>query len=246
MKSVFSKLFLASAFALTVRANAATITQTATGVDLGSTLLTEAPVSYSGFSKFNSNSGTLNSVTFYIDSVDISGSFVFTQTGGTNNITKSTVTGFTADVVLYPGVSGAGYNGLSTPVGGFYSSQVVSVSTDNTPVNIFKTNPTTTAYFKIDNGQSVVSSPISYDVTSGNFTGSGNAPAFDLLLQASFEGIFRGQQDFIYSSVQSLGNLRLVYDYTAYTPVPEPSTYGIGLGVLALAAVAVRRRKVKA
>lgn len=242
----FSRLaFVVASMALSPAcSHAATITQTATNVSLPSVY---APVDYSDFLAFNSNLGTLNSVTFYVDSVTLSGSFIFNQ----GAISSSSLTGFTGNVTVYAGAadgpnthngqSSGQYNGLSLDIN--TSSVSLNFSNQTFPVSVSRNNSKT---FTLDGSQQLISSPLSFNVTSGDYNkGTYYAPTFTILNEIYATGSQGGNPSFNWSGVQSSANLRLVYDYTAATPVPEPSTYGIGLGVLALAAVAVRRRKLK-
>lgn len=237
MKSVFSKLFLASAFALTVRASATTLQENAQDVSL---TIADDTI-FSGFAAFNPTLGTLNSVTFYVDDVYVSGQIEATQRG---SFTAS-VSNFLSEFKVYAGVAGSGYNGMSTvfdlkdiplTVNPGISSQNPKYFTKLTPVNFTVAE------------QNIIPSTYSFNVSSGDYY-SGAAPSFKFYTDISADAVLNGSTSFVFDGATpmvALANLRLVYDYTAYAPVPEPSTYGIGLGVLALAAVAVRRRKVKA
>jgi hypothetical protein len=209
-----------------------TITQTQTNLSLPA----YAEISYSNFLAFDPSLGTLNSVTFYLNYVSASGSTNFTQG---NSGTNSVIRGFTGNVTLQAGYSGNGtYNGLSSEMVTTDHSLLVDLSL---PQTVQKNGSAT---FNLNGGQYLVASPVSYNVTSGDFTGTGNAPTFTLVANYSTDMTTTGRfATMSYTDVSTLANISLVYDYTA---VPESSTYGIGLGVLALAAVAVRRRKVKA
>jgi hypothetical protein len=241
MKSSISKLLLASAFALSVHANAATITQTATGLQISG----ELSVTYSDFLAFDSNQGTLNSVTFYVDSASITGGIAFIQ--GSSG-TSSLIRGYSSYLTLEQGDASGFYNGVAedlytNPVNLSISNQVMPRSVDRNRV----------VGFLLSSGQYLVtsSSPESFDVSSGDYTFDGLgglAPSFTLQGSFSTDATTTGttsRSD--YSEASTVIDIRLVYDYTPTSAVPEPSTYGIGLGVLALAVVAIRRRnKVKA
>jgi hypothetical protein len=245
MKSVISKLLLASAFALTVCAQvhaAPTYILQQPGVvlqvesDLNLPINTD--VDYSQFVKFDSTLGTLNAVYFGVSESSVSGSLVFYQ--GTSR-TASNITGFEGDIYLLKGVAGAGYNGLSSD----HVSSTATVFTNNLPTNVAKNGSAT---FNLIGSSYLVTMSDNwlFDVTSGNFTGTGYAPTFTLNLGMGSVGSLGGGgtgQHFDYSSIVSKGTIGLVYVYTpASAPVPEPSTYGLGLGALALGAVAIRRR----
>lgn len=231
MKFSSVALFTASAALVPTLSQAAVYTQYATNVALVRSL----DNSYSGFNKFNSTWGTLNSVSFSIDAINVSGSIILTQGSG-NGIS---ISNFQADAMLNAGISGVGYNGKSTDTN--LASANLSVGNQTMPYNITRNTVTTFTF----SNQNIVSTSFNFDVSSGNFTGSGSAPAFVIYYDVSATAVTNGNSSFNWSGLQSKANLSLTYDYTA--TVPEPSTYGIGLGVLALAAVAIRRRnKVKA
>jgi hypothetical protein len=240
MKSTISKLLLASAVTLSVHASATTLSETQYANNVSLTLGDDTI--YNGFTSFDSTKGTLNSVTFYIDSVNVSGEINVTQTG----TFTATVSQFLSEVKLYSGVVGSGYNGLSSVFDLKNIALTVSPSISAlSPVYVDKFTP---ADFTVSL-QNIIPTGYSFDVSTGNYTGAGSAPSFKLYTDVSADANFNNKTTFIYDGavpVQAVANLRLVYDYTAFAPVPEPSTYGIGLGVLALAAVAIRRRKVKA
>lgn len=197
-------------------------------------------VNYSQFLKFNPTLGTLNSVTFYVDSLEVSGSIFFDQGSATGT---SVIRGFTGDVSLWKGTIGSGaYNGLASDYDSADSS-ALTVTSHTLPTNVARNNSET---FVLADSQSLLTSPLSFNVSSGDFTGSGYAPTFTLNVGLNADWTQSANPPgFDFAGVSPIGGLRLVYDYTP--AIPEPSTYGIGLGVLALAAVAIRRRnKVKA
>jgi hypothetical protein len=197
-------------------------------------------VNYSQFLKFNPTLGTLNSVTFYVDSLEVSGSIFFDQGSATGT---SVIRGFTGDVSLWKGTIGSGaYNGLASDYDSADSS-ALTVTSHTLPTNVARNNSET---FVLADSQSLLTSPLSFNVSSGDFTGSGSAPTFTLNVGLNADWTQSANPPgFDFAGVSPIGGLRLVYDYTP--AIPEPSTYGIGLGVLALAAVAIRRRnKVKA
>jgi hypothetical protein len=242
MKSGISKLFLASAFAVTANLGAATITQYANNLQI----IGAGEVTYSDFYAFNSYNtrGTLTGVTLYVDYSSISGSFTYTQ-GNTSPTNGSIVRGFAAYLTLLPGTQGSGsYNGLSEEV--FTDLVDLDISAPTLPKEVPKN---TSATFTLSNAQTLVSSFVSFDVSSGDYINYEGryAPSFTLVGSFYTSVTRRGNPPGTsYVGATTLTNLRLVYDYTESLSVPEPSTYGLGLGVLALAAVAVRRRKVKA
>ena len=229
----FSPLLLLTATAALVPASSQAATQIQYATDV--TLARADDTIYSQFNKFNSSLGTLNSVTFSVDAINVSGTIVLTQGIG-NGLS---LTNFHTDVDLYAGTAGAGYNGLSGADKIIVSAVNLTVADQTMPFAIEK-NTTTTFSF---NNQNVLTIPRTFDVSSGNFTGTGSAPSFALYYDVSFLGTTNGNSSFNWNGLSSKANLSLTYDYNA---IPEPSTYGIGLGILALAAVAVRRRKVKA
>jgi hypothetical protein len=242
MKSSISKLFLASAFALSVHANAATITQTVTGLQITG----DGSVTYSNFLAFDGNLGSLNSVTFYVDSASITGSISFSQ-GNSGTVNGSEVRGFSGYLTLLQGDASGYYNGVAEEL---YTSIVgLGISNQTMPKSVLRN---TSVEFMLNSGQYLVSSssPASFDVTPGDYLypGVALAPSFTLVGSFSTDVTTTGNtSQSYYDDSTILTDLRLVYDYTPSSPVPEPSTYGIGLGVLALAAVAIRRRnKVKA
>ena len=221
--------------------HATTITQYANNVQL--TL--DGDTTYSQFYSFNTNLGTLNSVSFYVDSATlISGSTLFTAG---SSFSPNNVTGFTSFLTLVNGTTGTGvYNGIPTPV---TIERSITVSDPSIPINGFTVARNDTQTFTFTSNQDFVSSPVYYNVISGDFTANNSAqfaPSFVLNLGISGTGTLSTTANFSAWAANPQADLRLVYEYTA-AAVPEPSTYGIGLGVLALAAVAIRRRnKVKA
>ena len=229
----FSPLLLLTAAAALVPAysQAATHTQYATDV----TLALGDDTIYSLFNKFNSSWGTLNSVTLSIDALNLSGSIVLTQGSGNGLF----ITNFHSDLDLNAGTAGAGYNGLSGGTTAIVDAVNLTVANQTMPFAITKNTITTFTF----NNQNALAIPRTFDVSSGNFTGTGYAPSFTLYYDTQISGNTNLNSSFNWNGLSSKANLSLTYDYNA---IPEPSTYGIGLGILALAAVAVRRRKVKA
>ena len=241
MKSPISKLLLASAFALSVHANAATVTQYANNVSIPQVYNS---INYSDFLAFNSNLGTLNSVTFYIDSATLSGSFIYNQ----GSSSTSTLTSFTANLSVWAGsadgpsshngLSSGQYNGLSTDL---ITPTVNLTFSNQTFPNTISRNGSKT--FTFDGSQQLISSPISVNVSAGDYNnGTYYAPTFTMLNEIYAVGSQGGNPSITWTGVSGSANLRLVYDYTAASPVPEPSTYGLGLSALALGLVAIRRR----
>jgi hypothetical protein len=234
-------LVAASLLALSTSANAVTSTQYATNLSL----VPYTDYGYSLFQAFDSNLGTLNSVTFSVDSVTIGGSLSFSQ-GSSGN---SSVTGFTSDVTLYAGNPGSGsYNGIafdqtSSP------ATTLSVTNPSLPIAVARNGSRT---FTFANNQEIINSNFSAvlsqyaDFADFIHNGSAYAPTFWLNLAISTNGTIQGNPSYNYSGVISNANLSLTYDYTPASPVPEPSTYGLALGSLALVAgVVARRRKLK-
>lgn len=226
----FNLLLLLTAAVALVPAHSQAVTQTQYATDVN--LVRSNNTVYSSFNAFNSTLGTLNSVTFSIDAINVSGSVVLTQGAG-NGLS---ITNFHADADLNKGISGPVYNGISTDQIGVVNAVNLSVANQTLPFNISRNTVTT---FTLNN-QNVLNSSRTFDVSSGNFTGVGYAPSFSIYFDVSALATTNGNTSFDWSGLTSKANLSLIYDYTA--AVPEPSTYGIGLGVLALAAVAVRRR----
>lgn len=236
-------LLIAAAVALVpAQSQATTQTQYANNVSIPSA---NTPVDYSSFLAFNSNLGTLNSVTFYIDSVTLSGFFIYNQNGSGS----SALTGFTGHTTVwygsedgpssYNGLSSGQYNGLSADI--ITSNISLTLTNDLADYSISRGGSRT---FIFDGSQQLISSPVSADVSTGDYNnGTYYAPRFTILNEIAANGSQGGSPSIVWTGVTGSANLRLVYDYNA---IPEPSTYGIGLGVLALAAIAVRRRKVKA
>jgi len=218
--------------------NSGTVTQSIENVNLSFRNETD----YSNFRVFDSTLGTLNSVTFHIDAIYISGSFGFSQGGGSS----AEIRGFSSAYSLYSGVAGGGYaftNGVTTD----HTLDPVLITVSN--YSLALTVPRNTSRTLNLTGQNIAIDGYSFNVSSGNFTGNftayDKAPAFAIYSDVTVDATTNGGSLFNWDGVNSYANLSLVYNYTEAT-VPESSTYGIGLGVLALAAVAVRRRKVKA
>ena len=222
----------------TVNSGTSQVTQSIQNVNLSF----RNETTYSNFRVFDSSLGTLNSVTFNIDAIYISGSFGFSQGGGS----AAEIRGFTSAYSLYQGVSGGAYaftNGITSD----HTLDPVTISVSNyvLPLTVNRNSSKTLEL----TGQNIAIDGYSYNVSSGNFTGYfvglDKAPGFSIYADVTVDATTNGGSLFDWAAVQSTANLSLVYNYTA-APIPESSTYGIGLGVLALAAVAVRRRKVKA
>ena len=235
-------LLIAAAVALVpAQSQATTQTQYANNVSIPSVYV---PVDYASFLAFNSNLGTLNSVTFYIDSVTLSGSFIYNQNGSGS----SALTGFTGHTSVYAGAADgpSSYNGLSSGQYNGLSNDIITSDINLTLTNAladYSIARNGSRTFIFDGSQQLISSSVSFDVSTGDYNkGTHYAPRFTILNEIAAVGSQGGNPSILWTGVTGSANLRLVYDYT----IPEPSTYGIGLGVLALAAVAVRRRKVKA
>jgi len=234
-------VFIAAAAVVTpLQSKAVTITQTA-----NATLSVNQDYTSLPFKTFNSSLGTLNSVTFTIDSASIAGSLIFSSDA------SSTVRGFSSQISVWQGVQNDNsilFNGLSSDL--VSSAKSLTVSNTSLP-QVVPANTGTT--FTLSGGQYNIPSNSPLTQTIGgylnikDFIGNSvtDAPTFILNLTLTTTGSINGTtvtQD--YSGISSTANVSLKYDYTP-TPVPEPSTYGLALGGLALAAVAVRRRKLK-
>ncbi|MSR71860.1 MAG: hypothetical protein CK519_03970 [Opitutia bacterium] len=232
-------LIAAAAMLVTpIQSSAVTITQTASAV-----LSVNQDYSLQSFRTFDSSLGTLNSVTFTINSASIAGSLIFSANAA------STVSSFTSYISVTEGDANAemGFNGLSEDL--ISNNQILAISNVSLPLQVAaNTNQT----FTLTSGQSIIAaSPLTQTLTSSSqlqdFIGNNitYAPIFIINLSLNTTLSTTGETvTQVYTGISSTANVSLAYNYTPVA-VPEPSTYGLVLGGLALAAVAVRRRKLK-
>jgi hypothetical protein len=192
---------------------------------------------YGGFLKFNSKLGTLRSVTLKVNSINIGGSFIFTQ-GSTGS---STIKSFAVDVLFYAAsnLSNTANDGLlkDFDVGILPKTGSLSVTNQILPKTITRRTSVT---FNFDPAQNILTEPIvilnlsaTKDLAFYQGQGISFAPAFTSVTQFLMNGTISGSPIRDDSRVTSSMNLSLYYDYIPAT-IPEPSYYGVGLSLATL------------
>ena len=183
------------------------------------------------FIQFDSSLGTLNSVTFSIESSVDSGSFSVLNNTNTSIKVKSTRDDL---VVVDNQGSGADYD----------SGNVTLVTTPSTAgLNGYTLAGNQGTNFTVTSKSLIGVSPWSTNISSsyfGAYTGTGSV-TFGANISPNVT-ITGGTATIDMRGVTNPTVLSVVYDYTAAPPVPEPSTYALTLAGLAVIALVMTRR----
>jgi hypothetical protein len=206
--------------------------------------LVYADVNYGGFLKFNTKLGTLRSVTLKLNSINIGGSFIFTQ-GSTGS---STVKTFAVDVLFYAAsnINNTANDGIFSDLdlGILPKTGSLSVTNQILPKTIARKTSVT---FNFDSTRNILTEPIvilnlsaTKDLAFYQGQGISFAPAFTSVTQFLMTGSISGNPIRDDSRVTSSMNLSLYYDYIP-AAIPEPSYYGLGLSLATLGVCLGRR-----
>ena len=177
--------------------------------------------------KFDTNLGTLNSVTF-----GVSGSMTGSDTFTNNNSNSAWISATVGSLLT---ISKVGDN--------FVQGQFITQANP-----LFKKQS-----FNLDSGQSYTIGPLTTsDAKTRALTDAANlslysqagAGSFNLNMSGYADSIVQGPGN-VTSTVATYdnGDATVTYDYTAVSPVPEPETYAMLLAGLGLMGFMSRRRK---
>jgi len=199
---------------------------------------------YSGFLKFDTKLGTLRAVTLKLNSLNLSGSFIYNQGSSGSSVIKA----INMDILFYAASSlnNTAHDGLiaNYDVGNLPKTGSVSIVNQVLPKTIASKD---SVLFNLGSGQNILTTPVvvlnlTSDTDLAFYKGSGIsfAPAFTSITQFLVTGSFTGSPTRDYNRLRTLVNMSLTYDYTP-PAIPEPSYYGLGIG-LATAGYCLRRR----